>query len=123
MRRKLTPAFAAKATTVPGASGPPTGTPACPASGLWLRRTVTELRGAVSRRRPVKAHAPETRAHPSDRPQGSQSDPWRRRQRRRPAHERRKAERAESDTLRAIVEEYLTREGSRFAALGSAGRA
>ena len=35
-----------------------------------------------------------------------------------PLNERRKAERAESDTLRAIVEEYLTREGSRLRSIG-----
>ena len=35
-----------------------------------------------------------------------------------PLNERRKAKRAESDTLRAIVEEYLTREGSRLRSIG-----
>jgi integrase len=35
-----------------------------------------------------------------------------------PLGERRKAERAESDTLRAIVEEYLTREGGRLRSIG-----
>jgi integrase len=35
-----------------------------------------------------------------------------------PLNERRQAERAESDTLRAIVEEYLTREGGRLRSIG-----
>ena len=119
MRSKLTPAFAAKVRTAPGASRTTYWDASIPGFGLMVtanghRSYVVQYRaGGRSRRMHLKqgltlrAARKEAKAILGAVAKGGD-----------PLNERRKAKRAESDTLRAIVEEYLTREGSRLRSIG-----
>jgi integrase len=115
MRIKLTPAIAAKATTVPGARRTTYWDAGMPGFGLMVtmnghRSYVVQYRAVGrSRRMHLKAGLTLTAARREAKAilgavaRGGD-----------PLTARRKMERAESDTLRAIVEEYLAREGSRL---------
>ena len=123
MRSKLTPAFAAKVRTAPGASRTTYWDASMPGFGLMVtanghRSYVVQYRAAGrSRRMHLKAGLTLTAARREAKAilgavaKGGD-----------PLSARRKAERAESDTLKAIVEEYLAREGSRLRSIGSAVR-
>jgi integrase len=119
VRIRLTPAFAAKATTEPGARRTTYWDTGMPGFGLMVtvnshRSYVVQYRAAGRSRRmhlkdglTLRAARTEARAILGAVARG-----------RDPLGERRKAERAESNTLNAIVEEYLTREGSRLRSIG-----
>ena len=119
MRSKLTPAFAAKATSAPGASRTTYWDAGMPCFGLMVtanghRSYVVQYRAAGRSRRmhlkqglTLRAARKEAKAILGAVAKGGD-----------PLSERRKAKRAESDTLRAIVEEYLTREGGRLRSIG-----
>ena len=119
MRVRLTPAFAAKATIEPGASRTTYWDTGMPGFGLMVtanrhRSYVVQFRAAGrSRRMHLKdgltllAARKEAKGILGAVAKG-----------RDPLSERRKAERAESNTLNAIVEEYLTREGGRLRSIG-----
>jgi integrase len=119
MRSKLTPAFAAKAAAAPGAMRTTYWDAALPGFGLMVtanghRSFVVQYRAAGRSRRmhlkqglTVRAARKEAKAILGAVAKGGD-----------PLGERRKAKRAESDTLRAIVEEYLTREGNRLRSIG-----
>jgi integrase len=113
MRHRLTPAFAAKAAAASGAARTTYWDATMPGFGLMvtaaLRRSfVVQYRAAGRSRRmhlkqglTLRAARQEAKAILGAVARGGD-----------PLGERRKAERAASDTLKAIVEEYLTREGS-----------
>ena len=115
MRTKIDSAIAAKATTVPGARRTTYWDAGMPGFGLMVtmnghRSYVVQYRAAGrSRRMHLKAGLTLTAARREAKAilgavaRGGD-----------PLTARRKMERAESDTLRAIVEEYLAREGSRL---------
>ena len=119
MRIRLTPAFAAKATTEPGARRTTYWDTGMPGFGLMVtvnshRSYVVQYRAAGRSRRmhlkdglTLRAARTEARVILGAVARG-----------RDPLGERRKAERSESNTLNAIVEEYLTREGSRLRSIG-----
>jgi len=119
MRRKLTPAFAAKAMTEPVAARTTYWDPAIPGFGLMVtakghRSYVVQYRAAGRSRRmhlkaglTLRAARKEGRAILGAVAKGAD-----------PLGERRAAERVESDTLKAIAEEYLTREGIRLRSIG-----
>ena len=119
MRSRLTPAFAAKATTAPGAKRTTYWDGAMPGFGLMVtmnghRSYVVQYRAAGRSKRmhlknglTLRAARKEARAILGAVAKGGD-----------PLGERRKAERAESDTLKAVIEEYLTREGSRLRSIG-----
>ena len=119
MRHKLTPAFAANATTVTGATRTTYWDGGMPGFGLMVtanghRSYVVQYRFAGRSRRmhlkqglTLRTARKEARAILGAVARGSN-----------PLNERRQAERAESDTLRAIAEEYLTREGGRLRSIG-----
>jgi integrase len=113
MRSKLTPAFAAKARAAPGSERTTYWDAAMPGFGLMVtanghRSYVVQYRAAgKSRRMHLKAGLALTAARREAKAilgivaKGGD-----------PLAARRKAERAETDTLKAIVEEYLAREGN-----------
>ncbi len=115
MRGRLTPAFAAKAATAPGAKRTTYWDAGMPGFGLMVtanghRSYVVQYRAAGRSRRmhlktglTLRAARKEAKAILGAVAKGGD-----------PLGERRKVERAESDTLKAVVEEYLTREGSRL---------
>jgi len=115
MRGKLTPAFVAKATAAPSAQRTTYWDSGMPGFGLMVtanghRSYVVQYRAAGRSRRmhlksglTLRAARKEAKAILGAVAKGTD-----------PLGERRKAQRAESDTLKAIVEEYLTREGSRL---------
>ncbi len=115
MRSKLTPAFAAKVRITPGARRTTYWDASIPGFGLMVtanghRSYVVQYRaGGRSRRMHLKQGltltAPRKEAKAILGAVAKGGDPL---------SERRKAKLAESDTLRAIVEEYLTREGGRL---------
>jgi integrase len=119
MRIRLTPAFAAKATIEPGAKRTTYWDMGMPGFGLMVtanrhRSYVVQYRAAGRSRRmhlknglTLRAARKEAKAILGAVAKG-----------RDPLAERRKAERAESNTLNAIVEEYLTREGDRLRSIG-----
>jgi len=119
MRTKLTPAFAAKATTAADAERTTYWDAGMPGFGLMVtanghRSYVVQYRAAGRSRRmhlknglTLTAARREAKAILGAVAKGGD-----------PLGERRNAERAESDTLRAIVEEYLTQEGSRLRSIG-----
>ena len=119
MRHKLTPAFAANATTLPTATRTTYWDAGMPCFGLMVtanghRSYVVQYRFAGRSRRmhlkqglTLRAARKEAKAILGAVAKGSD-----------PLNERRQAERAESDTLRAIVEEYMTREGGRLRSIG-----
>ena len=119
MRSKLTPAFAAKIRTTPGASRTTHWDASIPGFGLMVtanghRSYVVQYRAAGRSRRmhlkqglTLRAARKEAKAILGAVAKGGD-----------PLGERRKSNRVESDTLRAIVEEYLTREGSRLRSIG-----
>jgi hypothetical protein len=108
MRIKLTPAFATKATAAPGVKRTTYWDAAMPGFGLMVtanghKSYVVQYRAAGhSRRMHLKARAILGAVARGGDPLGA----------------RRRAERAQSDTLKAIIEEYLTREGSRLRTIG-----
>ena len=115
MRIRLTPAFAAKATTEPGARRTTYWDTGMPGFGLMVtanshRSYVVQYR-AVGRSRRMHLKAGLTLRAARTEAKAILGAVARGRD---PLGERRKAERAESNTLNAIVEEYLTREGSRL---------
>ena len=124
MRSKLTPAFAAKVRITPGASRTTYWDASIPGFGLMVtanghRSYVVQYRaGGRSRRMHLKqgltlrAARKEAKAILGAVAKGGD-----------PLSERRKAKLAESDTLRAIVEEYLTREGGRLRSITERRRA
>jgi integrase len=119
MRVRLTPAFAAKATVEPGATRTTYWDIGMPGFGLMVtsnghRSYVVQYRAAGQSRRmhlkdglALRAARKEAKGILGAVAKG-----------RDPLRERRKAERAASNTLNAIVEEYLTREGSRLRSIG-----
>jgi integrase len=119
MRTKLTPAFAAKATLATGAERTTYWDAGMPGFGLMVttnghRSYVVQYRAAGRSRRmhlknglTLTAARREAKAILGAVAKGGD-----------PLGERRKAQRTESDTLRAIVEEYLTQEGSRLRSIG-----
>jgi integrase len=119
MRSKLTPAFAAKAKATPGHARTTYWDVGMPGFGLMVtanghRSYVVQYRAAGrSRRMHLKAGLTLTAARREARAilgtvaRGGD-----------PLTVRRKAERAESDTLKAIVEEYIAREGGRLRTIG-----
>jgi len=119
MRSKLTPAFAAKATTAAGATRTTYWDAGMPGFGLMVtanghRSYVVQYRAAGRSRRmhlknglTLRAARKEAKAILGAVAKGGD-----------PLGERRKAERAEADTLGAIVEGYLTREGGRLRSIG-----
>ncbi len=119
MRTKLTPAFAAKATTAPDAQRTTYWDAAMPGFGLMVtanghRSYVVQYRAAGRSRRmhlknglTLTAARREAKAILGAVAKGGD-----------PLGERRKAQRAESDTLRAIAEQYLTQEGGRLRSIG-----
>jgi hypothetical protein len=119
MRIKLTPAFAVKAKVEPGAGRTTYWDTGMPGFGLMVtanrhRSYVVQYRAAGRSRRmhlkdglTLRAARNEAKAILGAVAKGRDS-----------LGERRKAERAVSDTLRAIVDEYLTREGSRLRSIG-----
>ncbi|WP_439395684.1 integrase arm-type DNA-binding domain-containing protein [Bradyrhizobium sp. PMVTL-01] len=115
MKAKLTPSFVTEATAAPGADRTTYWDEAQPGFGLMVTRNghrsyVIQYRtGLRSRRMHLKKGLTLTAARKEAK--AILGDVARNRD---PLSERRKAERAESDTLRAVVEEYLTREGKRL---------
>ncbi|QQO34501.1 tyrosine-type recombinase/integrase [Bradyrhizobium diazoefficiens] len=115
MRQKLTPAFVTEATATPGAGRTTYWDEGLPGFGLMVTRNghrsyVVQYRaGGRSRRMHLKNGLTLTAARKEAR--AILGDVARNRD---PLGERRKAERAESSTVKAIVEEYLTREGKRL---------
>ena len=119
MRVRLTPAFVAKAMIEPGAKRTTYWDTGMPGFGLMVtanrhRSYVVQYRAAGRSRRmhlkdglTLRAARKEAKAILGAVAKG-----------RDPLGERRKAERAESNTLNAIVEEYLTREGGRLRSIG-----
>lgn len=119
MRSKLTPAFVAKATAAPNAQRTTYWDAGMPGFGLMVtanghRSYVVQYRAAGRSRRmhlksglTLRAARKEAKAILGAVAKGGD-----------PLGERRKAQRAESDTLRAVVKEYLTREGSRLRSVG-----
>jgi integrase len=119
MRIRLTPAFAAKATIEPGTGRTTYWDTGMPGFGLMVtanrhRSYVVQYRAAGRSRRmhlkdglTLRAARKEAKAILGAVAKG-----------RDPLGERRKAERAESNTLNAIVQEYLTREGGRLRSIG-----
>jgi hypothetical protein len=119
MRRKLTPAFAARAAAEAGAARTTYWDAVMPGFGLMVtanghRSYVVQYRAAGRSRRmhlkqglALRAARKEAKAILGAAAKGGD-----------PLSERRRAKRAESDTLRAIVEEYLTREGNRLRSVG-----
>jgi integrase len=119
MRIKLTPAFATKATAAPGVKRTTYWDAAMPGFGLMVtanghKSYVVQYRAAGhSRRMHLKARLTLTAARKEAKAilgavaRGGD-----------PLGARRRAERAQSDTLKAIIEEYLTREGSRLRTIG-----
>jgi integrase len=115
MRKNLTPAFAAKAMAAQGSERTTYWDTSTPGFGLMVtakghRSYVVQYRAAGrSRRMHLKAGLTLTAARKEAKAilgtvaKGGD-----------PLTARRKAKRAESDTLKAIVEEYLVREGSRL---------
>jgi integrase len=124
MRSKLTPAFAAKAATAPGASRTVYWDVSLPCFGLMVttngrKSYVVQYRAAGRSRRlhlkqglTLRAARKEAMAILGAVAKGGD-----------PLGERRITKRAESDTLRAIVEEYLTREGGRLRSIAERRRA
>jgi Arm DNA-binding domain len=124
MRSKLTPAFAAKAATAPGASRTVYWDVSLPCFGLMVttngrKSYVVQYRAAGRSRRlhlkqglTLRAARKEAMAILGAVAKGGD-----------PLGERRNTKRAESDTLRAIVEEYLTREGGRLRSIAERRRA
>jgi integrase len=120
MRTKLTPAFVAKATTAADAERTTYWDAGLPGFGLMVtanghRSYVVQYRAAGRSRRmhlknglTLTAARREAKAILGAVAKGGD-----------PLGERRKAQRAKSDTLRAIVEEYLTQEGSRLRSIGA----
>jgi integrase len=119
IRSKLTPAFAVKAQAAPSRARTTYWDAGMPGFGLMVtanghRSYVVQYRAAGrSRRMHLKAGLTLTAARREARAilgtvaKGGD-----------PLTARRKAERVESDTLKAIVEEYLAREGSRLRTIG-----
>jgi Arm DNA-binding domain len=119
MRNKLTPAFVATATAAPSTKRTTYWDTTMPGFGLMVtanghRSYVVQYRAAgLSRRMHLKqgltlrTARKEAKAILGAVAKGGD-----------PLGERRKAERAESDTLRAIIEEYLSREGSQLRSIG-----
>ena len=119
MRGRLTPAFAAKAATAPGAKRTTYWDAGMPGFGLMVtanghRSYVVQYRAAGRSKRMhlktglnLRAARKEAKAILGAVAKGGD-----------PLGERRKSERAESDTLKAVIEEYLTREGSRLRSIG-----
>jgi integrase len=119
MRCKLTPAFAAKATTPPGAKRTTYWDAGMPGFGLMVtanghRSYVVQYRATGRSKRmhlkgglTLRAARREAKAILGAVAKGGD-----------PLGERRNAARAESNTLNAIFEEYLTREGSRLRSIG-----
>jgi integrase len=119
MRTKLTPAFAAKATTAADAERTTYWDAGLPGFGLMVtanghRSYVVQYRAAGRSRRmhlknglTLTAARREAKAILGAVAKGGD-----------PLGQRRKAQRAESDTLRAIVEEYLTQEAGRLRSIG-----
>jgi integrase len=119
MRIRLTPAFAAKVTTEPGAKRTTYWDATMPGFGLMVtanshRSYVVQYRAAGRSRRmhlkdglTLRTARKEAKAILGAVAKG-----------RDPLGERRKAERSESNTLNAIVEEYLNREGGRLRSIG-----
>jgi integrase len=115
MRSKLTPAFTAKAGAVPGTERTTYWDAAMPGFGLMVTATghrsyVVQYRAAGRSRRmhlkgglTLTAARKEAKAILGTVAKGGD-----------PLAARRKTERAETDTLKAIVEEYLAREGHRL---------
>jgi hypothetical protein len=124
MRSKLTPAFAAKAATAPGASRTVYWDVSLPCFGLMVttngrKSYVVQYRAAGRSRRlhlkqglTLRAARKEAMAILGAVAKGGD-----------PLGERRNTKRAESDTLRVIVEEYLTREGGRLRSIAERRRA
>ena len=119
MRTRLTPTFAAKATTAADAKRTTYWDASLPGFGLMVTANghqsyVVQYRAVGRSRRmhlknglTLTAARREAKAILGAVAKGGD-----------PLGERRKAQRAESDTLRAIVEEYLTQEGSRLRSIG-----
>ena len=115
MRAKLTPAFVAKATAAPGVDRTIYWDQALPGFGVMVtakghRSYVVQYRAAGRSRRmhlktglTLTAARKEAKAMLGAVAKGGD-----------PLGERREAERAESDTLKAVVEDYLAREGGRL---------
>jgi integrase len=119
MHKKLTPAFVRDATAAPGQDRTTYWDEAMPGFGLMVtanghKSYVVQYRAARRSKRmhlkgglTVTAARKEAKAILGAVAKGGD-----------PLGERRKAERAQSDTLKAIVEEYLAREGSRLRSIG-----
>ena len=111
----MTPAFAAKAKTAPGARQTTYWDAGMPGFGLMVtinghRSYVVQYR-AAGRSKRMHLEGGLTLRRPAKKPrQSSVPSP----KAATPSATRRKEERAKSDTLGAIVEEYLAREGSRL---------
>jgi integrase len=120
----LTPAFAVKAATAPGAGRTIYWDASLPGFGLMVtanghKSYVVQYRAVGRSRRlhlkqglTLRAARKEAKAILGAVAKGGD-----------PLGERRKAKRAESDTLRVIVEEYLAREGSRLRSIAERRRA
>jgi integrase len=119
MREKLTPAFVRKAAAAPDAGRTTYWDVSMPGFGLMVTASghksyVVQYRAAGRSKRmhlkgglTVTAARKEAKAILGAVAKGGD-----------PLGERRKAERAQSDTLKAIVEEYLAREGGRLRSIG-----
>jgi integrase len=119
MRQKLTPACVRKATAAPGRDRTTYWDQAMPGFGLMVTASghksyVVQYRAAGRSKRmhlksglTLSAARKEAKAILGAVAKGGD-----------PLGERRKAERAQSNTLRAVVEEYLTREGGRLRSIG-----